>query len=202
MTSFAKSSGGLDRTAVLAFIDQMFGFRPPDDDPDPIGPWGPVLRKIFVSGPIPDPWSAAFHAPRSQFERFHLDHSLQFLNPQPLPPLPALMLEALITRAELIADVGKAIGANDAAPKYVHMMVDDLCPTPRLWKYPPSPPKGGDGGVRPPRPNELVLDASGLLLLGAGLRNAAAWTAHKSLATAFVDMGTHACNIALEKGVA
>ncbi len=200
MADLAESTRGLDRSAVLAFVDQMFGFRPADDDPAPIGPWGPIVRGILTRGPVPEPWDlslVSFLQPRKRFGGFVLDPSLKFLNPQPLPPLPALMLEALLARAELLADLGKATGNEGAAVDFVRMMVDDLCPPP--WRFPIPKPKGGEGDP-PPRPDELVLDASGLLIIGAGLRSAAAWTAHASLATALVESGLRAADVALETG--
>jgi len=100
MSDPAKNLRGLDRTSVLTFVDQMFGFRPADDDVAPIGHWGPIIRGILVSSPVPDPWRPGFNfgsflLPQGRLGGFSLDPSVKFLNPQPLPPLPALMLEGL-----------------------------------------------------------------------------------------------------------
>lgn len=189
-----------DRSAVVTFVERIFGLRPADDDPSPIGPWGPVLRMILprlsqqaVLGPHPEPWLLVALNPQPLPPAPH-SWSWAALNPQPLPPLPAMMLEALLSRTELIADVGKATGSGGAAIDYVRSMVEDLCPPPRRI---PIPPRGGDGDP-PPRPNELVVSATDLIVLGAGLRQAAAWTAHPELAAAYVEMGHRAMDVGVE----
>jgi len=185
---------------IETFVGQLAGFRPPDDDPGPIGPWGPIIRvmlshrlrapvqlgtPILAFGPQPEPWR------------------LIALNPQPLPPLPTdpvpwlarQMTEALLARAELLADVGRATGNDSLAADFVRDMVEDLCPPPRRFPIPPFPKGDGDP---PPRPDELVVDAATLVMIGAGLRDAAGWTAHDGLRVALRDAGLRGIEAGVE----
>lgn len=174
----------LDVRAAETLAAQVFGILPAEDDPVPIGPWGPILRDLprvrgsgLALGPVPNPWI------------------LLALNPQPLPPLPALMARALLDRAETLADIGKALGAEAIAQDYVAALIDDLCPPPRRIPI-PRPPKGE--GDPPPRPEEIEITAGDLLQIGAALRSDAAWSAHPGLALALREHGGRAMGFAIQ----
>lgn len=180
----------IELQVIEAFVGQLVGFRPADDDPEPIGPWGPIIRVMLTPrltlGPQPEPWLLAA------------------LNPQPLPPLlptdpvPWLarqMIEGLLARAELLADIGRATGNEGLATDYVHAMVDDLCPPPRRFPIPPRPKGDGDP---PPRPDELVIDAATLVMIGSGLRDAAGWSTHDGLRVALRDAGLRGIEAGVE----
>jgi len=94
----------------------------PDDSADPPAPSRlvPLIREALNAnlfsqaaaklrlGPVPYFWQ------------------LVALNPQPLPPLPAQLASALVTRAEPSADAS----GEDKAASNVQQVVDDLCPYP------------------------------------------------------------------------
>ena len=94
----------LSQEQLLTFVRSMVGGnrgREDDDHPLPAGPWDPVIRvaveKISVFGPRPEPWRIALGAGHSFGEEVAL-------NPQPLPPRYALLLEVarvVTSRAEL-----------------------------------------------------------------------------------------------------
>jgi hypothetical protein len=194
----------MDRQMMEAFLGQKFGFRPADDDASPIGPWGPILRSIVgvrftptpvpwkfsAFGPLPDPWL------------------YPALNPQPLPPSPdpvsgpvpdpwlwSWLVESLLARLALVDEIGRATSNDSLGSDYIQSMIDDLCPPPRVFKLPK--PKGGDGDP-PPRPDELVISASDLIMIGAGLRQAAGWMASERIRDAVNEAGIRGMEVGLE----
>lgn len=176
-TDMETASGvGSDRLrALFSFVDGMIGERPTEDNGLPPGPWSPIIRDVVsrmspVLGPIPDPWLLAG------------------LNPQPLPPLPmrwafiTAVAEAAVSRIELIADMGAALGSEHAAPNYLRQLTDELCPPPRRIPWPkkirwPAPP--------PPRPEELTITASDLMIISTVFEAAAHESSHAALAEEF-----------------
>lgn len=169
----ASDIGSEGLRALFSLVDGLFGERSTDDNRPPPGPWTPIVRDVFsrsnhLFGPLPDPWLLAG------------------LNPQPLPPRWALitaLAEAAIARAELVADVGAALGGEQAGPAYIQRLTDDLCPPPLSISLPkkrwPAPP--------PPRPDELVITGSDLFIISTAFENAARETPHARLAETFMD---------------
>jgi hypothetical protein len=175
----------IDINTAARFVEQLYGVRPADDTPTPPGPWWPIIRTIvnerfeMLTGPRPEPWQ------NGQRALLWARWSLAALNPQPLPPLPAMLIEALVSRAELLADIGQAIDKPGMGSDFIRAMVEDLCPPPRKIPI-------------PPRPYELVISAADLVFLGAGLREAAAWTAHAELRSALEEFGGRGMEVGLE----
>lgn len=98
---------------------------------------------------------------------------------QPLPPRWAFGLAAasqMVMRAEVISDLGRAVGANDAGAKWVGILTDDICPAPRRWPWP----------WPWPRPNWLedMIDAPDLTVVASVFSAASGRVADKELAQA------------------
>jgi len=54
----------IPRRAFTSLVSQLVNGYPNPEDPDPPGPWGPVIRRALdrvrrVAGPLPDPWTWA-----------------------------------------------------------------------------------------------------------------------------------------------
>lgn len=175
----------IDINTAAGLVEQLFGGLPAEDTPTAPGPWWPIIRTIVnerfevLMGPRPELWQ------NGQRPLLWARWSLAALNPQPLPPMPAMMIEALVSRAELLADIGQAIGKPGMGSDLIRAMVEDLCPPPRKIPI-------------PPRPYELVISAADLVLIGAGLRQAAAWTAHAELRSALQESGGRGMEVGLE----
>ena len=91
--------------ALRSLVSEFISGLPDPDNPQPPGPWDPVIRKALVRlkdrlGPSPDPWRVFGPWPESGRAGPSPDPwQLVALNPQPLPPR---MLFA-VTLAEEVA---------------------------------------------------------------------------------------------------
>jgi hypothetical protein len=125
------------------------GSYPNPDDPEPVGPWGPVVRALLQAllraDPEPSPWRAAAGVFGPQPEPW----VLAALNPQPLPPrvvLVATLTDEVIRRATFLFDLAAALPdgqrerAEAAAAAQVSVFAaepdDGICP---LWPRWPRP---------------------------------------------------------------
>lgn len=164
--------------SAVALMDALAG-RPNPEDPE--------------QGPPPRPWW-----------RLAFDLSLVLpadrigavaLNPQPLPPAWAQLADVLVQRALALSDHALVGGDREAAGRFVLQMVDDICPPPRKFPFPPVPPGGGDPE---PGPDWVEISDAGLMLLGARLRQAAAIVADEALAGALTEGGARAIGAGLK----
>lgn len=61
-TSSTRPSGSIPAESVVSFIRDLIGSYPNPEDPQPPGPWDPIIRaaleRIIRFGPLPDPWLA------------------------------------------------------------------------------------------------------------------------------------------------
>jgi hypothetical protein len=136
--------------AMRTLVSEFISGRPDPDNPQPPGPWDPVIRKALSRlkdrlGPHPDPWKvfgAWTAGPQPD------PWQLVALNPQPLPPrmlFAVTLAEEVVNHVSTLQDVADAVGqSRSTAPEYLARFVDDieLCPPWRKWPFPP--PKRGD----------------------------------------------------------
>lgn len=131
----------ISREAIVSLVGQLTGGYPDPDNPSPVGPWGPVIRRAlerfrWVAGPSPDPWTWAA------------------LNPQPLPPRAAVVAaiaREVSDRAVLLQEVAGALPGEGQEQGiiivggYLSRFIDD-CGNGRVrFKYPfPVPPRGSE----------------------------------------------------------
>lgn len=188
--------------AVVNLIaDGIIGFPDPDDVDLP-GPWGPWIREVMAmgptpwpwkSGPLPDPWALAVigglaghyddelnpfggKGPKPSWAALY--RGLNYLNPQPLPPVDEGILFASRLASVVVRKARETGGEKGAG--LLRSFASDWCgneiPLPPI-KWPIDP-----RGPRPPRPEES-------LVLGARLVRASAAVADASLRNAVADAG-------------
>jgi hypothetical protein len=130
----------ISQRALLCSVRQLINGYPDPENPQPPGPWDPVIRRalqrtLWVFGPLPDPWVQVS------------------LNPQPLPPIFALahaIAQEVIDRAASIQEVTDAQREGNQrgiiiVGGYISRFVDDYCgndfrlkwpfPGPRPWWF-------------------------------------------------------------------
>jgi hypothetical protein len=138
----AQSRFGALHSLVTEFIT---GGRPDPDNPQPPGPWDPVIRQTLTRirdrlGPHPDPWKVMSSVSDLS--------DMVSLNPQPLPPkaLFSIMLaEEVINHVSRLQEITDIAGqSRSPARDYMARFIDDieLCPPYRKWPFPP--PKRGE----------------------------------------------------------
>lgn len=145
-------------------MSQLTGGRPNDfDDPQPPGPWDPVIRaapeRIRRFGPQPDPWHG-FGVPVDFWRGAPsiLDRmSWVALNPQPLPPLrfvlAAALAQEMLDRTSLLHEIADALPEETKghvqreANHNLARFVDDICGNDMRWGPIPVPPSGGGDGA-------------------------------------------------------
>ena len=183
MQATQKSSEtiNISRDKLLLLVGQMFGGQdyPNPDDPQPPGPWDPLIRTVANQffGPRPEPWRteanlrailgviAARHP-----EIFDVIGGDRFtwaaLNPQPLPPRAlflAAFTQAVIDRVLLTQEIADAINQTGEQQGIIivggrlAMLVDELCGNNFKIKIPIPRPK-----------HDTDKRLSGLDLLAAG----------------------------------
>ena len=152
--------------AILTFVRTMLGGLQGREDPEnplPSGPWDPVIRtaleRLDILGLQRESLRGALANLLAQTPEIHdviggrrVFGSHAALNPQPLPPRFAFLLEAaqvVIDRAELLQEIADAVRESErqdpAASRYVTRFVDDVCgngfrlkfprPGPRPWWF-------------------------------------------------------------------
>lgn len=111
---------------LVSMISHLINYYPNPDDPQPPGPWDPVIRKAYERASL---------RMSSQFQFNSWD--LVALNPQPLPPralFSKALAEEVIDRAlfmQEIADGMKPDGGERGiiiVGGIIDKFVDDLCP--------------------------------------------------------------------------
>jgi len=155
----ATSASAISRDKFVGFVRELLGAGvsgyPDPDNPQPPGPWDPVIRKALgrieaVLGPHPEPWKPN-------------PGEAVGLNPQPLPPkvlLALLIAQEVAERALYMQEIADALpraGQQQGiiiVGGLVGRFVED-CGNDRLWSKRPFPPPRGEDDNRL-SPVELV----------------------------------------------
>lgn len=173
-TKTARST--ISREKFTLFVSGLLDRYPnPESDPQPPGPWDPLIRQAFekVFGPHPEPWRIRFESANERLRdlarvrpeiwdviggRF----DAVALNPQPLPPRWAVAIEFLRLAAERLLMIQEAADAlnrgNDrgiiVVGGRISELVDFVCGNSFPRKIPPRPGPEPDPRLRG---QELVL---------------------------------------------
>lgn len=187
MEATKTGASTITREKFTSFVSALLVSNPdPNGDPQPPGPWDPVIRLTFekVFGPFPEPW-------RTRFESVAL-------NPQPLPPRWAFGVEFVRLAADrLLAIQETADAMNNGDDRGIIVvggkiseLVDFVCGNvPR--RFPPPPPRGSNDDQR--------LSGQELILMGAELLNYAKTIANESLAGEFKNAGEQLIDTGIER---
>lgn len=179
---------------------------PNPDDPQPPGPWGPIIRQALESmvafGPGVQPWRMIARRRPEVWDIFGGGpFSHVALNPQPLPPgivFVHSLASAVIDRVLLIHDVAAAVQPNDSQQSddfvthYLNRFVDDLCPNPPKIKKPKGPyPPDPD-----PHPEWSAIE---LAVVALEFQQVAAATDNKNLQQIFLAAGEKLLETGMER---
>ena len=183
MEATKTAASGISREKLTSFVS-IFVDRPnPDGDPNPPGPWDPVIRQTErVFGPSPEPWRSGINEVA--------------LNPQPLPPKEAFAVEFIRNAADrlvLIQETADAINTGEErgiiiVGGKVSELVDFVCGNvPR--RFPPRPPRGDDDR----------LSGQELVLMGAELLRYSKSLANEGLGQEFAAAGEQLIDVGIER---
>lgn len=142
---------------LFALVREMSGADgklPPDDGPEPVGPWGPVIRAAVRHMSIFDPsaelwrnflisilarqYPAIFDVPSQGVGPLHVEDLLEAvgLNPQPLPPRQAFLeslVQTMVERLEVLQEMAAAL-SDDGEQRgiiivsgYISRYIEELC---------------------------------------------------------------------------
>ena len=206
---------------LFALVNQLtgrYGERPPDGDPEPIGPWGPVMRKavrqMSIFGSSAEVWRNLIFSFLAQrypilYEliprgggHLHLDDPsvIAGLNPQPLPPREAFLeslVETMVERLELLQEMATALSDGDEqrgiiiVSGYISRYIDEICGNGFRVKYPFPGPRPG---WFPEELNELDL-----LVMAAHFSQAAKETYSPALQESLMGASAKLLDAALSK---
>ena len=164
---------------LVSLVSRLTDAYPNPDDSNPIGPWGPIIRKTVerfrrVYGPQPEPWVWAA------------------LNPQPLPPrfvMAIALAQTMIDQISSLGELAKALpeASQESVASYssglIKRFIDDCGNGIIVIHIPRGPFPPSDDEPKPIGPEELIV-------IGAQLANAA--TIHQDFETAgiaLIEMG-------------
>jgi hypothetical protein len=168
----------LTSSALLSLVGHLSDFPNPDD-PNPPGPWGPVIRRAaervrFVLGPSPDPWNELF-------------------SPVPDPWRVAFaqaLVQEVIDRAMLMQEVADAL--PNAGETHGIIIIGgflsrfiDGCGTGRIKRPLPPPRHHGDG----------KLSSQELVVMAAQFEQSAAATDNEGIRREFRKAGNNLLEI-------
>ena len=195
MEATKKAASSISREKFNSFLTGLLGHNPnPEGDPQPPGPWDPVIRTTIeaVLGPMPVPW-------REAFGPFPEPWRLVALNPQPLPPRWAFAVEFIrsaVDRLALIQETADVIRSGDdrgiiVVGGKVSELVDFVCGNNFPRRIPPPPPPG-------PHPDPR-LTGQELILMGAEVLRSSKMIANEALAQEFTAAGEKLIDTGLER---
>ncbi|MEI8698730.1 hypothetical protein [Mesorhizobium sp. ISC15] len=206
--SSSHLSGSISRDMFVSFVRDLLGSYPNPDEPQPRGPWDPIifaaLQRMAWFGPHPEPWHSLFHVIAQRHPELWdiLGGPLvrAALNPQPLPPriaFAAALADGLIERAASAQEIadwlpqqGEQRGIIIVSGRLLQY-VDDLCGNGLRLKFPkPVPP--------PPWWQEQLSGAD-LAVMGARFESAAAQVVNEALGGAFRQAGVKLIQTGLSK---
>lgn len=171
----------IPRTALVSILNSFIGGYPnPEGNPQPPGPWDPVIRKVFNQirwqlGPHPETWETSVANLLNQVA----------LNPQPLPPRLAyttVLAQEMISSIANLQDIAEMLPEDaqarvgEVANRRLQIFFDEYCGTPpRKSPFPAPHPR--DGVVEGFNPLELVIigtqfEAAATTLIDGGLQEA------------------------------
>jgi len=184
-TKTQTNAPAIPRDKFVVFVRELLGAGtsgyPDPDNPQPPGPWDPVIRKALgrveaVFGPHPEPWKP------NPFERVGL-------NPQPLPPKVAfasVIAQEVIERALNMQEIADALPRQGQQQGIIIVgglvgrFIDD-CGNDRLWRKRPFPPPRGK--------DENRLSPVELVTMGVQFDQAAREAFHKGVKEQFERAG-------------
>jgi hypothetical protein len=208
-TKTARST--ISRGKFSSFVSGLLeGYPNPEGDPQPPGPWDPLIRQAFekVFGPQPEPWRMRFESAEERLRNLGRAKAEIWdvigggfetvaLNPQPLPPRWAIAVEFIRLAADrlvIIQETAEVINrGNDRGIIVVggklSELVDFVCGTnfPRRI----SPPRGGEP--------DRGLTGQELVLMGGELVRYSKTVASEALGHEFGVAGEHLIDAGLER---
>jgi hypothetical protein len=201
----------ISREKFSSFVSGLLeGYPNPEGDPQPPGPWDPVIRQAFekIFGPHPEPWRILSESAKHRLRelagvkpeiwdviggRFNA----VALNPQPLPPRWLIAIEFLRAAADrlvMIQEIADVINVGTdrgiiVVGGRISELIDFVC---------------GNGFPRkiPPRPRHepaSPLTGEELVLMGAELIRYSKTLANETLAHEFAGAGENLIDAGLER---
>lgn len=209
-TTRTDATISISRRHFTSLVSQLTGGYPNDfDDPQPPGPWDPLIRqaleRIREFGPFPDPWRVSgpfpepWRTPASALDRL----SWVALNPQPLPPRvtwATALARQMIDRTSLLYDLVGILGeeaqanAEQMASLYLSQFIDD-CGNGRIPPWPiPWPLAGLEHNGE-----QQAMGMLELVVMGVQFTNAASAVANERLQHDFARAGDRLIEAGLER---
>ena len=211
----AKST--ISRDKLTAFVSQLLGSYPnPEGDPQPPGPWDPVIRQTYekVFGPHPEPWRTRFESAAERLQNLAQTRPEIYdliggrlnrvaLNPQPLPPRWAFGVEFLRLAADRLVTIQETADLINNGSEQgiivvggrVSELVDFVCGNNFPRRFPPRPGPNPDPDPEPdPR-----LAGHELVLMGAAMVRFSKSTANPALGREFSLAGEKLIDAGLER---
>ena len=187
-----KESSALTRQKMMSLVSQLVNGNPNPDDPQPPGPWDPVIRRAHerVSYRMSTPF---------QFSSW----DWVALNPQPLPPrviFSHALAEEVIGKALLMQEIADGMNTNEEergiiiVSGLISKFVDDLCPErPKI----PFPKKKGPWPPDPdPDPRWQALE---LFVIALQFKEQSRSTSNEALRLTFEDASDKIISTALSR---
>jgi len=206
-TKSTLESPEISRRMLVSFVRELFnsGYPDPEGEPQPPGPWDPVIRAALkrmaslhpshfhpkpprpnwvaqlyttVEGPSPEPWN----------QIGEMSDPLVALSPQAMPPVFLFaagvaneMISDALSRQEMLDLIG--IEDGERSTQRISRFFDDFCGTvPRLkfrWPFPGPPPPWW----------RMELSGAQLIAIGVQFENAAGTAFNEGLRKAFTGSG-------------
>ena len=183
----------IPRTALVSILNSFIGGYPnPEGDPQPPGPWDPVIRRAFNQlrwrfGPHPEPWVTSVANLLNQVA----------LNPQPLPPrltYTTVLAQEMVNSIANLQDMAEMLPENakarvgEIANRRLQIFLDDYCGTPpRKSPFPRPHPR--DAVIEGFNPLELVIIGTQFEAAATTLSNGELQEALSGLGTKLVEQG-------------
>ena len=194
------------KRALVSLVSEFINGYPNPDDPQPPGPWDPVIRRALEAmrhrlGPEPDPWRGQM-GPHPDPWRAGKLSSLDWvlLNPQPLPPryaYAASLAEAVAGSVSAYFELDEALPSemqgrmSEFATMRLSTFIDD-CGNGRIprWPFPWPPPWQGE--FDPISPVEM-------LVVGIAFENLAQSAVNERFRGALQESADRLMNMAAEQ---
>jgi hypothetical protein len=211
METTKTATSTISREKFRSFVSGLLERYPnPEGDPQPPGPWDPLIRQAFekVFGPFPEPWRIRFESANERLRGLARARpeiwdvigggfETVTLNPQPLPPRWVVAIEFLRLAADRLVMIQEAADAINAGSDRsiivvggrISELVDFVCGTSFPRKIPPRP-----GPEPDPR-----LTGHELVLMGAELVRCSKTIANETLAPEFTAAGENLIDAGFER---
>jgi hypothetical protein len=211
METTKTATSTISREKFRSFVSGLLERYPnPEGDPQPLGPWDPLIRQAFekVFGPFPEPWRTRFESANERLRGLArarpeiwdvIGGGLETvaLNPQPLPPRWLVAIEFLRLAADRLVMIQEAADAINAGEDRgiivvggrISELVDFVCGNSFPRKIPPRPRHHGTA----------PLTAQELVLMGAELVRCSKIAANETLAHEFAAAGENLIDAGLER---